>query len=107
MAGARNPRIGRQRITISRFTGKKHANYFDRYRESAIVLSMRCPVCGVRLEPYGGSGRPRIYCSDTCRWAQYNRLHRTRPPLGYALLGELANRSLLRMLRERDDFLVH
>lgn len=67
---------------------------------NAIVSLVRCPVCGARFERREGPGRPRVYCTDVCRWAAYNRRHRTRPPLGYGLLGERANVSLLKMLRQ-------
>jgi len=30
--------------------------------------SRECPVCGTAFPASTGRGRPRIYCSDRCRW---------------------------------------
>ncbi len=27
-----------------------------------------CPVCGTAIVASAGRGRPRLYCSDRCRW---------------------------------------
>ena len=35
-----------------------------------------CPLCGTSLPPYGGRGRPRVFCSDYCRnvaWRAHQR----------------------------------
>ncbi len=53
------------------------------------------------MEPHGGAGRPRVYCSDRCRWRVGKRAWRRTHPLGWRTLGlELANLSLADMLRE-------
>ena len=32
-----------------------------------LTESTLCPSCGAGVEPVLGAGRPRIYCSETCR----------------------------------------
>lgn len=34
----------------------------------ATVYRRFCPRCGKPI-PYSGNGRPRVYCSNRCRWA--------------------------------------
>ena len=32
-----------------------------------LTESTLCPSCGAGVEPVLGAGRPRVYCSETCR----------------------------------------
>ena len=31
-------------------------------------LARQCPVCGTSFPVSTGRGRPRVYCTDECRW---------------------------------------
>ena len=44
-----------------------------------------CPGCGEPLPVQVGRGRPRTYCSDTCRWAAARDRALTRRPLACAI----------------------
>jgi hypothetical protein len=78
---------------------------FDPEHENGTVDSPQCPACGVALRvcPACGSviaastgrGRPRVYCSDACRWRHGHRAARQRARAASAawmdgLVGDLA-----------------
>lgn len=48
------------------------------YKDFLSAVSKRfCPRCGAPVG-YKGRGRPRVYCSDQCRWATNKKKERRR-----------------------------
>jgi hypothetical protein len=44
----------------------------------------RCRACGGPLPPYAGRGRPRVWCSQTCKWRIESRVRRERESARWA-----------------------
>lgn len=44
-------------MAVGAVTGREHG-----------LVDSRCPVCGTLVAASAGRGRPRVYCSDRCRW---------------------------------------
>lgn len=51
----------------------------------AAAAARKCAECGKDLPPRAGTGRPRLYCDDPCRWRA-----RDRKRAGWQALGDLA-----------------
>jgi hypothetical protein len=79
-----------------------------RWRENGTVDGPRCPACGAELRQCPvcgtvitarpGRGRPRVYCTDSCRWRRGHAAARQRAAASVALtldelVGQLAARS--------------
>lgn len=59
--------------------GEQFSSDFREFMES--VSKRFCPWCGSPVG-YKGRGRPRVFCSDRCRWAANKQRERDRKKMG-------------------------
>ena len=65
-----------------------------------MVLPTLCPGCGALIEREKRPGRPRVHCSDRCRWRVNQRDWRKSHPLGWRLIPGPEQPSMIKLVRE-------
>jgi hypothetical protein len=90
------------RATAAQLGARARAGFTNLVRETVTMASTStaCPVCGGAV-PVNGTGRPRIYCHDQCRWRAGHRRARPRRG-GYTVSGPGADGWLAGIMTEQE-----